>query len=94
VAIWFSAIMLILFTAAGYMLDFSFLYGYGILFALGIPIGEWLYQEVNFSHHGYPVIFGIMCGIMLTRGLYKFITLIKKNPLPMEEQAMKEPTHG
>ena len=94
VSIRFSAIMLILFTAAGYMLDFSFLYVYGILIALAMPIGEWLYQTAGFSHHGFPVVFGTLAVIMLARGLYKFITLVKETPPQVDEPAIQELTLG
>ena len=93
-SIGFSVTMLILFTAAGYMLDFSFLYVYGILIALAMPIGEWLYQNAGFSHHGYPVVFGTLSVIMFARGLYKFITLLKDTPLQVEEQTVQELNHG
>ena len=94
VSIGFSVTMLVLFTAAGYMLDFSFLYVYGILIALALPGGEWLYQNAGFSHHGWPVTFGTLSGIMLARGLYKFITLVKETPLQVEEQTVQELNHG
>lgn len=94
VSIQFSVIMLILFTAAGYMLDFSFLYVYGILIALAMPVGEWLYQTAGFSHHGFPVVFGSLAVIMLARGLYKFFTLIKETPPQVEETAIQELNHG
>ena len=94
VSIGFSVTMLILFTAAGHMLDFSFLYVYGILTALAMPVGEWLYQNAGFSHHGFPVVFGTLSGIMLARGLYKFITLVKGTPLQVEEQTVQELNHG
>ena len=94
VSIGFSVTMLILFTAAGYMLDFSFLYVYGILIALALPVGEWLYQNAGFSHHGWPVVFGTLSGIMFARGLYKFITLVKETPLQVEEQTLQKLNHG
>ena len=94
VSIQFSVIMLILFTAAGYMLDFSFLYVYGILIALAMPVGEWLYQTAGFSHHGFPVVFGSLAVIMLARGLYKFITLVKGTPPQVEEPTLQELNHG
>jgi hypothetical protein len=94
VSIQFSVIMLIFFTAAGYMLDFSYLYVYGILIALAIPVGEWLYQVAGFSHHGFPVVFGTLSVIMLVRGLYKFITLVKETPIHEQEQTVQELNHG
>lgn len=94
ISVWFSVIMLILFTTAGYVLDFSFLYAYGIMIALAIPVGEWLYQNAGFSHHGFPVVFGTLSGIMCVRGLYKFITLLRETPNQGEEQIPQELNHG
>jgi hypothetical protein len=76
-SILFGVMMLILFSAAGYMLDFNSLYVYGILLALAMPVGEWLYQNAGFSHHGYPVVFGCLSGIMFLRGLSTFINFLK-----------------
>jgi hypothetical protein len=85
ISIRFSVMMLILFSAAGYIMDFTVLYAYGLLLALAIPVGEWLYQNYGFSHHGYPIAFGTMAVIMFVRGLYKFITFMKDTPYPIEE---------
>ncbi len=90
----FSVMMLILFTAAGTMLDFPILYLYGVLIALAVPGGEWLYQNAGVSHHGYPVAFGALCLLMLARGLFKLITLVRDNPIEMEEGAVQELNHG
>ena len=68
------------------MTDIPVLYVYGILLALALPAGEWLYQNYGFSHHGYPVAFGTLAIIMFIRGLYKFITFMKDTPYPAEEQ--------
>jgi MFS family permease len=81
----FGVMMLIIFSAAGFMLDFNFLYVYGVLAALAMPVGEWLYQKAGFSHHGYPVVFGCLAGIMFVRGLVTFITFLKTNPDQVEE---------
>lgn len=84
----FGAMILILFSVAGYFYDFSMLYIYGILIALAMPVGEWLYQTAGFSHHGYPVVFGTVAVIMLVRGLVKFFTLLREIPPQAEEQAV------
>jgi hypothetical protein len=81
----FSAMMLILFSAAGYMLDFNYLYLYGLLAALAMPVGEWLYQNAGFSHHGFPVVFGCLSAFLFVSGLYKLITLLKNTPIGTEE---------
>ena len=81
----FGLMMLILFSAAGYMLDFNILYIYGFALALALPLGEWLYQELGFSHHGFPAVFGALAVTMLARGLYQLISLLKENPLEPED---------
>jgi hypothetical protein len=81
----FGAIMLILFSTAGYIFDFTFLYVYGVLIALAMPVGEWLYQSYGFSHHGYPVVFGGVAGLMFVRGIIKFLTLLKEPSNQTEE---------
>lgn len=84
----FSLMMLILFSGAGYMLDFTTLYVYGVLIALAMPVGEWLFQNVGFSHHGFPVVFGTVSAAMFLRGLYKFITFVKETPLQPEGETL------
>jgi MFS family permease len=86
VSILFAMMMLILFSTGGYILGFNVLYVYGALLALALPVGEWLFQNYGFSHHGYPVAFGTLAVIMFVRGLYKFITFMKETPYPPEEQ--------
>jgi hypothetical protein len=90
----FSVMVLVLFSGAGYMLDFNFLYVYGIMITLAMPVGEWLYQTAGFSHHGYPAVFGTVAGIMFLRGLYKFIKLLKDNPTPLDDQPLTDYKHG
>jgi hypothetical protein len=86
ISIEFGAVMLIFFSTVGYFFDFNFLYVYGLLFALAMPVGEWLYQTAGFSHHGFPVVFGTIAGIMFVRGLVKFLIFLKNNPYSAEEQ--------
>ena len=82
----FGIMILLLFSGAGYIFDYEPLYVYGVLITLAMPIGEWLYKNAGFSHHGYPAVFGTVSGIMLLRGLYKFITLVKSTPIPTGEK--------
>jgi len=77
--------LLIGFSSAAYFLDFPRLYVYGLLGALGTPIGEWLYQNMGVSHHGYPLVFGTLAGVMILTGLVNFIRFLANNPLPVEE---------
>ena len=75
-------IFLIGFSTAAYFLDFPRLYVYGLLCALGTPIGEWLYQNMGASHHGYPIVFGTLAGVMILTGLVTFARFLQNNPLP------------
>jgi len=80
----FMAVMLVGFGLAGYFLGFVRLYLYGILVALSIPIGEWLYTHAAVPHHGYPVTFGITSAILIIAGIVLFLRLLKNNPRPQE----------
>ena len=77
----FIAVVLICFGFAGYFLRFLRLYIYGLLVALSIPIGEWLYSHIGIAHHGYPVTFGITSGIMIVTGILLSRRILRKNPV-------------
>jgi hypothetical protein len=74
--------LLIGFSAAAYFLDFPRLYVYGLLGALAPLIGEWLYQNAGASHHGFPIVFGTLGGVMILTGLVTFVRFLQNNPLP------------
>jgi MFS family permease len=74
----FMAVVLIGFGLAGYFLGFVRLYIYGILVALSIPIGEWLYSHAGVPHHGYPVTFGFTSAVLIITGITLFMRLLKK----------------
>lgn len=87
ISIGLGMMMMVFFSSIGYFLDFTMLYVYGLLFALAMPVGEWLYQNAGFSHHGFPVVFGTISVIMFLRGVVKFLTFLNNNPqIPSEEQ--------
>ena len=73
--------LLIGFSSAAYFLDFPRLYVYGLLGALAPPIGEWLYQNMGASHHGFPIVFGTLAGVMILTGLVTFARFLQNNPL-------------
>lgn len=75
-------VLLIGFSAAAYFLDFPRLYVYGLLSVFAPLIGEWLYRNVGASHHGYPIVFGTLAGVMILTGLVTFIRFMQNNPLP------------
>lgn len=92
---WLTALVLGLFvlagfSLAGYLLDTPRFYLYGLMLLAAPPIGEWLYQNLGFTHHGYPVVFGFAAVVMILTGLALFLRLLKQNPrleVPQEESA-------
>jgi hypothetical protein len=79
---------------AGYFLDVPRFFVYGLLFAGGFFLGEWLYQNYGFAHHGYPVVFGTLTVVIFLVGIYRLIAFIKENPLLDEEQLQWEVKNG
>ena len=80
-----SLTMLAGFSLAAYLLNFTRLYVYGILFALSPLVGQWLYVHLKAPHHGFPITFGITAGTAILVGLVKFVHLLRDYPLPAEE---------
>jgi len=80
--------VLVGFSLAGTLLDTPRFYLYGLMLLAAPPIGEWLYQQHGFTHHGYPVVFGISAGVMILTGLALFLRLLKNNPrIEMSQEA-------
>jgi hypothetical protein len=79
---------------AGYFLDVSRFYAYGLLLASGFFVGEYLYQNFGFSHHGFPAVFGFLSAVIFLTGVYKLVTFIRVNPLPSDEQLQWEAKNG
>lgn len=90
----FALMLIVSFSLAGYFLDVTRFYVYGILWAGGFLVGEWLYQNYGFSHHGYPVVFGTLSALIFLTGVYKLVTFIRDNPLPSEEQLQWNAKNG
>jgi hypothetical protein len=83
----FSAVILIGFALAGYLLEFHRLYIYGLLIGMAPLLGEWLYQEFGANHHGIPITFSIAGGIIILIGSFHFIRLLRQTevaPEPIE----------
>lgn len=84
-----AGMVLVLFSAAAYFTDLTRLYLYGLLLALAPLVGEWLYQEHGASHHGFPIAFGTVSGIIILIGLVKFVRLVHSTPIHAEEPPLK-----
>jgi len=86
----FGMILLIGLSIAAYFLDFSRLYIYGLLVGLSPLVGEWLWTHGYATHHGFPITFGTLAGIMILVGLAIFVRLLHDNPVPTEGLPSRE----
>ncbi len=90
----YAVMLLVSFSLAGYFLDAARFYVYGVLLASGFFVGEWLYQNYGFSHHGHPVVFSTLSALIFLTEVYKLVTFIRDNPLPSEEQLQWKAKNG
>ena len=74
--------LLLGFSVAAFYLDFTRLYGYGLMVGLAPLVGEWLWTQGYATHHGFPVTFGTAAGVMILVGLVVFGRLLRDNPVP------------
>lgn len=81
-----GVILLAALSLAAYFLDYPILYLYGVLLALAPLVGEWLWRHKYVAHHGWPVTFGIASATIILIGLYKFVRLLRRYPLPTPEE--------
>ena len=86
----FGLSLLVGFSLAAYFLDFPRLYIYGLLLGISPLVGEWLYVHGYATHHGFPLAFGVTCGIMILTGIIVFIRFLHNNPLPVLETSVEE----
>jgi hypothetical protein len=70
-------VLLAAFSFAAYFLGIGRLYIYALLLGLAPPIGEWLWVNHLTSHHGYPVTFGVISGIMILTGIMLLLRLLR-----------------
>lgn len=76
--------LLIGFSFAAYILDFSRLFLYGLFVGLSPLVGEWLWTHGYATHHGFPITFGISSGFMILVGVALFLRFLRDNPYPEE----------
>lgn len=77
----FGLLLLAGLSAAAWLLEFPRLYVYGLLLFVAPLVGEWLHSYHGFTHHGYPVVFGIAAGSMILTGLVIFIRVLRNHPV-------------
>ena len=78
----FSILMLLGFSLGGFMIESPRLYLYGVLAALAPLVGEYLYANHGFSHHGFPVTFGVLSALFIITGLVLMMRIFRRYPLP------------
>ena len=81
ITIIFGLILLTGFSLAAYLVEYPRLYVSGLLFGIAPQVGEWLYSNHGVSHHGFPIIFGFISGVMFLAGLTTFVRFLHKNPI-------------
>lgn len=81
----FGVTLLIFFSFAAFFLDINRLYIYGLIAGLSPLIGEWLWNLGIAAHHGWPLTFGTLAGIMTLIGFVIFYRFLRNNPLPMKK---------
>jgi len=84
ISITFGLLLITGFSLAAYLLDFSRLYLYGLFTGVAPPIGEWLYTHRLASHHGFPITFGAIAGLMILIGSILFLRLLRLYPLTQD----------
>jgi hypothetical protein len=82
----FSMMILIVFSVSAYYLNLNRLYYYGMGIAVAPFVGEILWQNSLVSHHGYPLVFGIISSFLIVIGIIYFIRFMRENPLPVMEE--------
>jgi hypothetical protein len=75
------------FSVAAYLLDYPRLYVYRLLLFLAPSVGEWLYARHGVMHHGFPIVFDFIAGVMILTGFVTFGLLLKNNPIADGEGA-------
>lgn len=81
----FLVVLVAMFSLAAHTLDLRRFFFYGLLAGLAPIVGEWLFQHGMASHHGFPLMFGIVCGVIGLVGIILFILFLRNNPLPEQE---------
>jgi hypothetical protein len=80
----FGTMLLVGLSIAAYFLDINRLYIYGLLAGLSPPVGEWLWTHGYATHHGFPITFGTVAGILFLVGLIVFVRFLHDNPVPID----------
>jgi hypothetical protein len=81
----FSLTVLVFASLAALAMQIPRIFAYGLLLAIGAPIGEWLFRHGYASHHGFPVVFGGIAILIALIGLAKLWRVLRTHPpIPSE----------
>ena len=80
----FGVAVLACFSIAGYFLDFPRLYLWGVMIGAGPVICELLWQRYRLPHHGYPLVFGAISGVITVTGFALFAKFLRTHQPPPE----------
>jgi hypothetical protein len=80
-----SIIFLAGYSLGGYLVETPRFFLYGVLAAAAAMIGEYLYRNHAFTHHGFPVTFGVLAGVQILVGMFLLLQIFHKYPLPDPE---------
>lgn len=81
----FGVFLLVGFSVAAYLLECPRFFVYGLMLFVAGPVGEWLSNNYGASHHGFPIVFGLVAAIIILAGLVLFIRLLIQNPVVAEQ---------
>jgi hypothetical protein len=76
--------LMVVFTAAGLMLQLNRFFIYGIGTAIATLAGEWLFQTGLASHHGYPAAFGLSSIVLIGIGVVVLMNFLHHHPVRTE----------
>lgn len=77
----FSVTVLVASFIAAYFLNLYRLFLYGILIVIAHLSGELLWSKGLVSHHGFPLMFGILSSALIIFGLILFIRFLLTHPI-------------
>lgn len=76
----FGLVVLVLFSLLAYAVSIPRFFFYGLLLAVSPLIGELLFRQGLATHHGFPVVFGIVAVAIAFLGLIRLGRILKMRP--------------
>lgn len=80
----FSITLLVMLSLVAYAGDVPRYFLYGLLVAAAPLIGEWMFRRGLATHHGFPLVFGVLAVLIAATGLARFVLRVRNRP-PVDE---------